>query len=148
MLYYTSSYQETAALAARLADKLTSGCFIAFKGDLGAGKTAFVSGLAQALGSNNRVSSPTFALLNQYTDGRLPLYHFDLYRIEGDEIYSLGFDEIFFDESAIKCVEWSERLSDADMPSKRIEIKILRLDGDNRCFNITPIGYKEGEIDI
>ncbi len=148
MLYYTSSYDDTALVAKRFADKLTTGCFIAFKGDLGAGKTAFVSALAKALGSREQVSSPTFALMNQYLDGRLPIYHFDLYRIDGQEIYSLGFDEIFFDESAVKCVEWSERLSSQDMPSKRIEIKILRLDGDNRCFNITPIGYQEGEFNI
>ena len=148
MVFYTTSYQETKTLAIKVANAIKKGCFIAFNGDLGAGKTAFVTGLAQGLGSNEAVSSPTFALLNQYTDGRIPLYHFDLYRINGEEIYSLGFDEMFFDPNIISCVEWSERLSELDMPEKRIEITILKLDGDNRCFSIKPIGYKEGEFEI
>lgn len=148
MIYYTSSVKETDELAARLAGKITNGCFIAFRGDLGAGKTAFVSALAAALGSTAQTSSPTFALLNQYTDGRLPVYHFDLYRIEGREIYNLGFDEMFFDAHSVRCVEWSERLEEQDMPEQRLDINIIKLDGDNRCFVITPIGYKEGEFDI
>ena len=106
MIYYTSSVKETDELAARLARKITNGCFIAFRGDLGAGKAAFVAALAAALGSTAQTSSPTFALLNQYTDGRLPVYHFDLYRIEGREIYDLGFDEMFFDAHSVRCVEW------------------------------------------
>jgi len=148
MVFYTNSYQETRLLAIKVANAIKNGCFIAFNGDLGAGKTAFVTGLAEGLGSKEAVSSPTFALLNQYTDGRIPLYHFDLYRINGREIYSLGFDEMFFDPSIICCVEWSERLEEQDMPQKRIEITILKLDGDNRCFSIKPIGYKEGEFEI
>ena len=148
MLEYTSSLAQTRQLAQRLAKSLDKGCFIAFNGDLGAGKTAFISGLVKALGCNAPVSSPTFALMNQYLGGRLPVYHFDLYRIEGDEIYSLGFDEIFYDQSSVKCVEWSERLAEADMPPKRIEITVIRLDGDNRCFSIKPVGYSEGEMDI
>ena len=148
MLEYTSSPKQTQELAQRVADRLKKGCFIAFNGDLGAGKTAFISGLVKALGCDEPVSSPTFALMNQYIGGRLPVYHFDLYRIEGSEIYSLGFDEIFYDDSAIKCVEWSERLLESDMPPKRIEITVIRLDGDNRCFSVKPIGYAEGEIDL
>ena len=148
MEFMTRSPEETEAVGAALAQQLNSGSVIAYRGDLGAGKTAFVTGLAQGLGSNEAVSSPTFALLNQYTDGRIPVYHFDLYRINGEEIYSLGFDEMFFDPNVISCVEWSERLSELDMPEKRIEITILKLDGDNRCFSIKPIGYKEGEFEI
>lgn len=148
MLYYTSSPQETAILAQKVAGQIDKGCFIAFRGDLGAGKTAFVSALAAALGSRASTGSPTFALLNQYTDGRIPVYHFDLYRINGEEIYSLGFDELFFDENAVCCVEWSERLSEDDMPKRRLDINIMKLEGDKRCFDITPKGYKEGEINI
>lgn len=148
MIIYTSTKEETAALAYALAEKLDQGCFIAFYGDLGAGKTAFTGALLQALGYQDFSGSPTFALLNQYTGGRLPVYHFDLYRIKGKEIYSLGFDELFFDDKAVCCVEWAERLAPGDIPPRRIDIKILKLDGDNRCFVITPTGMEIGELSL
>ena len=143
MVYYTTSPQETEQLAERFAAVLEAGCFIAFYGDLGAGKTAFMRGLARGLGcGGEQVSSPTFSLMHAYQGGRLPLYHFDLYRIEGGEIERLGFDEIFFDPSCVSAVEWAERLEPADLPPRRIEISIRRLDGDNRSIVFTPVGMQ------
>jgi len=95
MVFYTNSYQETRLLAIKVANAIKNGCFIAFNGDLGAGKTAFVTGLAEGLGSKEAVSSPTFALLNQYTDGRIPLYHFDLYRITAGKYIHLALTRCF-----------------------------------------------------
>ena len=81
MEWITHSPAETEALGARLADALDAGRVVAFTGDLGAGKTAFVSGMARALGVEERVTSPTFTIVNEYEGGRLPLFHFDMYRL-------------------------------------------------------------------
>ena len=143
MRFVTHSADETEALGERLAKTLLGGEIIAFTGDLGAGKTAFKRGLARGLGcGGEQVSSPTFSLMHAYQGGRFPLYHFDLYRIEGGEIERLGFDEIFFDSSCVSAVEWAERLEPADLPPRRIEISIRRLDGDNRSIVFKPVGMQ------
>jgi hypothetical protein len=91
MEYITHSAAETEELGARLAQRLRPGMVLAFTGDLGAGKTAFVSGLARGLGIRDRVTSPTFTIVNEYEGGRLPLFHFDLYRLSGaDELFDLA----------------------------------------------------------
>ena len=82
MRYVTNSEEETEALGARLAAVLTPGTVVAFTGDLGAGKTAFTRGLARGLGVTDRVTSPTFTIVNEYEGGRLPLFHFDMYRLD------------------------------------------------------------------
>ena len=134
MVFYTTSYQETKTLAIKVANAIKKGCFIAFNGDLGAGKTAFVTGLAQGLGSKEAVSSPTFALLNQYTDGRIPLYHFDLYRIRNtDELDGFGFEE--YVENGLCIAEWSENLGDM-LPENTVRVKIEKVGESERKITI------------
>jgi tRNA threonylcarbamoyladenosine biosynthesis protein TsaE len=118
---YSKSETETEAIGARLASFLRAGDFIALSGDLGSGKTCFVRGVAAGLEvpSSVIVTSPTYALLNVY-QGRLSLYHFDLYRLDGDEIASLGFEE-YFHGDGVCLVEWADRLL-AGTVSERLEI--------------------------
>ncbi|MEG1396517.1 MAG: tRNA (adenosine(37)-N6)-threonylcarbamoyltransferase complex ATPase subunit type 1 TsaE [Oscillospiraceae bacterium] len=113
MQYTTNSPEETENLAARLAQKLTPGTVLAFTGDLGAGKTAFVRGIATGLGICERVTSPTFTIVNEYEGGRLPLFHFDMYRLGGpDELYDIGWED-YLARNGICCVEWSENVAEA-----------------------------------
>jgi tRNA threonylcarbamoyladenosine biosynthesis protein TsaE len=109
----TKSDEETAALGARLAQELRAGAVIHLFGDLGAGKTVFVRGLAQGLGLDpDEVSSPTFTLIQEYRGGRVTLYHVDLYRLEGAEVRDLGLDALTAD--GVLAIEWANRLPDAD----------------------------------
>ena len=108
--FESSSAQETKIFAAEFSAKLIPGSVLLLSGELGAGKTCFCAGLAQGLGCRDEVSSPTFTLINEYKGGRLPLFHIDLYRLEGREsILGLGLDE-YFDGPGITVVEWPERL--------------------------------------
>ncbi len=109
----TKSDEETAALGARLAEELRAGAVIHLFGDLGAGKTVFVRGLAQGLGLDpDEVSSPTFTLIQEYRGGRVKLYHVDLYRLEGAEVRDLGLDALTAD--GVLAIEWANRLPDPD----------------------------------
>jgi tRNA threonylcarbamoyladenosine biosynthesis protein TsaE len=108
--FESGSAEETRNFGAELASGLKAGDVLLLKGDLGAGKTCLVTGLAQGLGSSFEVSSPTFTLINEYKGGRLPLYHIDLYRLEEKaQIEGLGLDE-YFDGDGVCAVEWPERL--------------------------------------
>ncbi len=130
MEYITHSPEETAALGAHLAEKLGPGAVVAFTGDLGAGKTAFVSGMARGLGIPNRVTSPTFTIVNEYEGGRLPLFHFDMYRLgSADELFDIGWED-YLTRGGICAVEWSENVSDAMEPGT-ITVSIRRGDDDN-----------------
>ncbi|HXH05894.1 MAG TPA: tRNA (adenosine(37)-N6)-threonylcarbamoyltransferase complex ATPase subunit type 1 TsaE [Vicinamibacterales bacterium] len=107
--YRTGSETETTEVAARLAATLAPGTAVLLFGDLGAGKTTFVRGLAAGLGIDpEEVSSPTFTIVQEYRGGRLPLYHVDLYRLEGREVDDLGLDELR--EEAVMAIEWADRL--------------------------------------
>lgn len=110
-LEYTShSPEDTARIAAETAAQLRAGDIILYKGDMGAGKTTFTKGLAAALGIEDTVTSPTFALVNEYLDGRLPLFHFDLYRIDSyDDLYAIGFFD-YLGRGGIIAAEWSENI--------------------------------------
>ncbi len=109
----SNSPGETRALGRRLAGLLTPGTVLAFTGDLGAGKTAFVSGLAEGLGVADRVTSPTFTIVNEYEGGRLPLFHFDLYRLgSAGELLDIGWDD-YLDRGGVCAVEWSENAPEA-----------------------------------
>ena len=122
MTYYTHSEAETEALAQRLAPYLDPGTVIAFDGDLGAGKTAFTRGLARGLGITERVTSPTYTIVNEY-DGRIPLFHFDMYRLTSSEdLFDIGWED-YLERGGILAVEWSERVADALEDPLRVSIR-------------------------
>jgi len=111
--FVTECEQETEALGERLAGRLEPGAVVAFTGDLGAGKTAFTRGLARGLGISGRVTSPTFTVVNEYEGGRLPLFHFDMYRLgSSDELFGIGWED-YLAREGVCAVEWSENVSDA-----------------------------------
>jgi tRNA threonylcarbamoyladenosine biosynthesis protein TsaE len=124
----TSSEEETRLVAAHLASELEPGTVILLHGDLGAGKTAFVRGLAEGLGvAEDEVSSPTFTLVHEYRGGRLPLHHADLYRLPaGATLDELGLDEVA--EEGVLAIEWPERLA-RPVPGA-IDVRI-RIDGES-----------------
>ena len=130
MEFVTHSREETAALGGRLADALKTGRVVAFTWDLGAGKTAFVSGMARALGVEERVTSPTFTIVNEYEGGRLPLFHFDMYRLGGaDELFHIGWED-YLSRGGVCAVEWSENVAEA-IEDGAVRVSIARGDGDN-----------------
>lgn len=128
-VFVSRSTAETESFAASFADRLCAGDVIALYGGLGAGKTAFVRGLARGLGSTSEVSSPTFALVHEY-DGRLPMAHFDMYRIHGlDDLYSTGFFD-YLDAGGVSVIEWSENI-EGFLPVRVIKIRITRGETEN-----------------
>jgi tRNA threonylcarbamoyladenosine biosynthesis protein TsaE len=119
----SSSEQETRAIAARLASELQAGVILLLSGDLGAGKTAFVRGLAEGLGlDGGEVTSPTFTLVHEYRGGRLPLIHVDLYRLETADLDEIGLDDDLA-AAGVVAVEWPERLTRAVPGAVRISIE-------------------------
>ena len=113
MEFITNCPEETEALGERLAKILTPGTILAYRGDLGAGKTAFTRGLARGLDCREQVTSPTYTIVNEYLGGRLPLFHFDMYRLHSsDDLFDLGWDD-YLDRGGICAVEWSENVADA-----------------------------------
>lgn len=130
MEFVTHSPEETRALGGRLAEALQGGEVIAFAGDLGAGKTAFVSGMAAALGVEERVTSPTFTIVNEYEGGRLPLFHFDMYRLgSADELFHIGWED-YLARGGVCAVEWSENVEEA-IDEEAIHVSILRGEDEN-----------------
>ena len=113
MEYITNSPSETEAVGAALARVLKPGAVIAYRGDLGAGKTAFTRGLARGLGCSELVTSPTYTIVNEYLGGRIPLFHFDMYRLaSSDDLWDIGWED-YLDRGGICAVEWSENVDDA-----------------------------------
>ena len=113
MIYLTNSPEETEAVGAALARQLNSGAVIAYRGDLGAGKTAFTRGLARGLGYTGLVTSPTYTIVQEYLGGRLPLFHFDMYRLSSsDDLWDIGWED-YLDRGGVCAVEWSENVEDA-----------------------------------
>ena len=136
MRVLSDSPDATEALAGRLSQLLLPGDFISLLGELGAGKTKFASGVAKGLGIDPSIpiTSPTYTLLNIY-QGRIPLYHFDLYRLSGDDdVVALGFPEYFYG-NGICLVEWPERLHD-ELPQSRLEIRLNHVDDDSRDIEL------------
>lgn len=123
-VFVSKSVADTEKLAARLAEKLRGGEVIAFTGSMGMGKTAFTRGLVEALGGGNVVSSPTFALVNEYA-ARLTVQHFDMYRVSGwDDLYSTGFFD-YLDTDSVLVIEWSENI-DGALPENTIRIDMQK----------------------
>ncbi len=127
--YQSCSTEETEHIAENFAKELRSGDVIAYRGPMGAGKTAFTRGLAKGLGLEDHVSSPTFALVHQYGSGAKALYHFDMYRVEGfDDLYSTGFFD-YLDFGGILAIEWSENI-EAALPQETIYITLNKVEDD------------------
>ena len=113
MEFVTNSPEQTEQLGQRLGAVLPAGAVVAFTGDLGAGKTAFTRGLARGLGCRELVTSPTYTIVNEYLGGRLPLFHFDMYRLRSsDDLFDIGWDD-YLERGGICAVEWSENVADA-----------------------------------
>ena len=127
MDYLTHNEAETEALGARLAAVLSPGAVVAYRGGLGMGKTAFTRGLARGLGYPGRVTSPTFTIVNEYEGGRLPLFHFDMYRLaDADDLFDIGWED-YLDRGGVCAVEWSEQVADA-LPDDTIYVTLTRRD--------------------
>ena len=140
MIYTTNSPEETERIGAALAKILPPGTVIAYRGDLGAGKTAFTRGLARGLGSKELVTSPTYTIVNEYLDGRLPLFHFDMYRLgSADDLWDIGWED-YLERGGICAVEWSENVAEA-MESP-VSVTIEKLGDTARRITV------EGGVDL
>ena len=134
MEYITHSPEETEKIGAALAQKLNAGTVIAYRGDLGAGKTAFTRGLARGLGYRESVTSPTYTIVNEYLGGRLPLFHFDMYRLgSADDLWDIGWED-YLDRGGVCAVEWSENVQEA--MEGAISVSIAKLDENTRRVTI------------
>lgn len=123
MKLLTHSPEETERVGMLLADQLRPGDIVAFYGGLGAGKTAFTRGVARGLGIEGPVASPTYTLVNEYLTGRLPLFHFDLYRLSSeDELFDIGWED-YLGRNGVCCVEWSENAADALTGAIRVTLR-------------------------
>jgi tRNA threonylcarbamoyladenosine biosynthesis protein TsaE len=132
------SEQETAKLGNRLAKFLKPGDIVCLFGDLGSGKTTLVKGLVGGLKIKpSKVNSPTFVLMNIY-EGKIPIYHFDLYRIEGKDLLNIGYEEFFYDEG-IAVVEWAERLG-AELPKEYIAVRLGHKNEKERVIEVSAQG--------
>lgn len=126
---YVKSEDETRGLGKRLAEKLETGDIVALIGDLGTGKTALTRYIAEALGVKEPVTSPTFTIVREHTDGRIPLYHFDVYRVyDPDELYEIGFEEYLFG-GGVCIIEWADLIEDL-LPAGTLVINIKRGEGE------------------
>ncbi|MEE1279793.1 MAG: tRNA (adenosine(37)-N6)-threonylcarbamoyltransferase complex ATPase subunit type 1 TsaE [Oscillospiraceae bacterium] len=133
-VFVSNSERETEQFAESFAKRLSRGSVIAFEGTLGAGKTAFTRGLARGLNSRDSVSSPTFAIVNEY-DGEIPLFHFDMYRIETlGELYSIGFFE-YLERGGICAIEWSENIYSA-LPEETVFVSIEQISQSQRKITV------------
>ncbi|HHW38730.1 MAG TPA: tRNA (adenosine(37)-N6)-threonylcarbamoyltransferase complex ATPase subunit type 1 TsaE [Bacillales bacterium] len=135
----SNSAEQTMDFAKKLAQRLDKGTVITLEGDLGAGKTTFTKGLAQGLGITRTVNSPTFTIIKEYTDGKLPLYHMDVYRLEeSDE--DLGFDE-YFHSDGVSVVEWAKFIEDM-LPAEILKININYVNDTDRKIILEPVGTR------
>ena len=140
MEFITHSPAETEQVGVRLADILKPGTVIAYEGDLGAGKTAFTRGLARGLGANERVTSPTYTIVNEYLSGKMPLFHFDMYRLgSSDELWDIGWED-YLARGGVCAVEWSENVADA--LQNPVTVRIEKLGEDTRKITILGGGYE------
>ena len=123
MEFITTSPRETEAVAEALGKLLKPCTVVAYEGDLGAGKTAFTRGLARGLGATDTVTSPTYTIVNEYLSGRMPLFHFDMYRLSSsDDLWDIGWED-YLDRGGVCAVEWSENVADALGNPVRVRIE-------------------------
>lgn len=142
----TSSVEETQTVAGALAGAVQPGSVVALDGDLGAGKTHFTQGLARTLGVAEAVTSPTFNLVAEYHEGRIPLYHFDLYRLDSpDQLEDLAFYE-YMEGDGVSCVEWASKFPD-ELPEDRLEV-FIAVEGEcTRSIRARAFGSAEALLD-
>ena len=141
MEFLSHSEAETEALGQRLTAVLFPGAVVAYEGGLGMGKTAFTRGLARGLGYNGRVTSPTFTIVNEYEGGRLPLFHFDMYRLDNaDALFDIGWED-YLDRGGVCAVEWSEQVADA-LPEDTVYVTIARCPDHEDWRSITIEGVE------
>ena len=134
MEFITTSPEQTENIGAALGAVLKPGMVLAYEGDLGAGKTAFTRGLAKGLGATERVTSPTYTIVNEYLSGRLPLFHFDMYRLESaDDLWDIGWED-YLQRGGVCAVEWSENVADA--MENAIRIRIEKIGEETRKITI------------
>ena len=134
MTYITNSPAETEFVGAALGKILKPGAILAYRGDLGAGKTAFTRGLAKGLGCTDMVTSPTYTIVNEYLSGRLPLFHFDMYRLgSSDDLWDIGWED-YLERGGVCAVEWSENVEDA--LEGAISVTIEKLGEDTRRITV------------
>lgn len=135
--YKIKNEEDTRQLALKLSEKLQPGDVVALTGDLGTGKTAFVRYLAEGLGITRTISSPTFTIVKEYRDGRIPLFHFDVYRVfDPDELFEIGFEEYLYGDG-ICVIEWADLIEDM-IPEDAIRIFIEYGDGEEeRTYRCT-----------
>ena len=140
-----TSYNErdTAELAENIESEKFPNMVICLIGDLGSGKTVFVKAFANSLGIDEHITSPTFNIIKEYTDGELPLYHMDVYRLE-DAKEDIGIED-YFDKSGITIIEWADMILDR-LPEERLEIKFKIIDENTRVLVLTPYGRQYEEI--
>lgn len=133
--YISDSAAQTEDFACKFADSVDSGIVIAMKGDLGAGKTCFTRGFAKGMGFLGDVNSPTFAIVNEYLGGRLPIYHFDMYRVSGwEDLYSTGYFE-YMESGGVLIIEWSENIESA-LPEDVVIVTIEKIDEQKRKISV------------
>ena len=144
MKFITNSAEETIELGKKIGSLLKPGDVIAMTGTLAAGKTTITKGIAQALGIKDNITSPTFCLISEYEGEKMPLYHFDVYRLDGEEDFeTLGADEMLYGKG-VCIIEWSEKVK-SELPSKTIWMTITPSDGGERTIRIE--NWKNGSID-
>lgn len=138
MEYLSHSEAETQAIGRKLGRRLKPGTVLAYRGDLGMGKTAFTRGLADGLGCSGRVASPTFTIVNEY-EGPIPLFHFDLYRLpDADALFDIGWED-YLDRGGVCAVEWSERATEA-LPADTVWVTLARCPEQDGWRTITVEG--------
>ncbi len=143
-VYKTESELETLKLGEMLAKNAYAGEIITLDGDLGSGKTVFAKGFARGLGIDEPITSPTFTIVREYESGRLPLYHFDVYRIDSpDEMYEVGFDDYLFG-NGVCIIEWAENIREI-LPENIVRISIKRSDTENFDARIIELENPAGE---
>ena len=139
MEFITNSPEETEKIGAAVGRIIPAGTVLAYRGDLGAGKTAFTRGLARGLGFTEAVTSPTYTIVNEYLGGRLPLFHFDMYRLSSaDDLFDIGWED-YLDRGGVCAVEWSENVTEA-LPEDTVWVDIRRLEGEDNGRRITITG--------
>ena len=133
----TYSERETIELAQNLESEKFPNMVICLEGDLGSGKTIFTKGFAQALGIEETVTSPTFNIIKEYASGELPLYHMDVYRLDG-KVDDLGIED-YFNKNGVTIIEWSDTIRDY-LPQERLDIKFKVIDENTRTLTLIPRG--------